>query len=73
MSETITAAWVLKANKNDILKNRKLVENYLEIKEKTLEGMREKTPDSFACSYAIYRKALLKIKECGMRWKLKKF
>jgi len=69
MSEIVTAEWILKASKEEILKNRDLVLKYLKIKESNLASINN--AKAWERCYQTYVLVLSKVLECGIKWKRK--
>ena len=69
----LTAEWILKARKKDILEHKDEVFHYLSVKEKVLESLRKNNLKAFKESYLTYEIVLCKVWECGLKWKIKTF
>ncbi len=62
----VTYSWIKKASKEEILKHREEVLNYLRIKKEFLEKLKEKNKKAYNQSYLTYLLAKTKAMECGV-------
>ncbi len=67
----VTYSWIKRASKEEILKHREEVLNYLKIKKEILEKLKEKNKKAYKQSYLTFLLAKAIASECGIDTSLK--
>ena len=62
----VTYFWIKRASKEEILKHREEVLNYLKVKKEFLEKLKERNKKAYNQSYLTYLLAKTKAVECGV-------